>query len=360
VNFGLRARGAGMEQAGTTCEWPMTDSGDMLEPPSVAGTQCLVFQPAVLALNWIYLALGVPCTFWLYIGILSVSHESGLKINRNRERVRHWMQLVCVATGSAMSVYVEASRTGWLYGERFGFSRVLIVGTAIYEAAFWSSVQLFLERYVDFARMQAMGAAGNSEEMRSMALNPLTSLAALFSEEMRSKALNSLTSLAFLFRIVPYAMMLARVPMSTTRRVDLATLGLLAFAFGVLCGRPTIRPTLEALRFLLDSSFSTKEIGDRVKKAVRRLERLLTASMLVGALVPTVCICMLFVPGAQALAPYLFMTRILFPLFIVSFEFVLPKQRQDGRSGRSKVSPKSSLDSSSRSAPIALPSARLD
>jgi hypothetical protein len=153
----------------------MTDSGDLLEPPSVAGTQCLVFQPAVLAANWIYLALGVPCTLWLSIKILreksaqrikvppgSASHESwfrGAAVKKiDRDRVRHWFQLVCVAMGSALSLYTEASRTGWFYRERFGFNDVVVVLFFISEVSFFVSCLLFLERVR--AKTRAVWCAG--------------------------------------------------------------------------------------------------------------------------------------------------------------------------------------------------------
>jgi hypothetical protein len=125
-------------------------------------------------------------------------------------------------------------------------------------------------------------------------------------------------------------MMLARVPMSTTRPVAMVSLGLLVFVLGVLHAPPTIRPTLEALNFVLDSGLNNTVIDKRVKAMVWRLERLLTAAMLVGGFVAFVCIGALFVPGAQAIAPYVYIARILFPLFVATFELVLPKQQRGG------------------------------
>ncbi len=181
---------------------------------------------------------------------------------------------------------------------------------------------------MDFARMEAMGSAGKSEERRRRIFNSLTSKAVLF--------------LLSLCQIVPDAMQLARVPMTTTRPVFMVALGLAVLAIGVVFAPTSIRPTLEALTFLRDSGVGAPEIRERVETAVWRLERLLTAAMLIGALVPTVCIGLLFVPGAQALAPYLFMNRILEPLFIVAIENVVVR-KEVGQGGRTKVSSKSSL-----------------
>jgi hypothetical protein len=59
--------------------------------------------------------------------------------NIKHDCLRHWFQLVCVASGSAVSLCIEASRKGWFYGEQFGFSAVLHVLFFIHEASFYVS-----------------------------------------------------------------------------------------------------------------------------------------------------------------------------------------------------------------------------
>ncbi len=320
------------------CDWPLSSVGDLLE--ASPANRCWVLEPVIRVANLVSL-LGCPAValFCLHSRFTAeelrrccarVPHSSRVSpplkqvsvMRTTRERAskvesfRFWLAQFSLLCGFLAGAVTEASLDGNHYTELVGPSRPLAAIWLAYTLSFFVGTVLFLDRYMELLRAQATGVG--SPQGRS----------GLPATLKRSRRRMAAIAIVIAFDGFTFVLMLAGAPQRAYNTVRFVSLGLLVFVIGVLHAPSVIRPTIAALAMIAQDPLSEPELAARARSTVRRLERLVKATVATGLQVPLICVALLAVPGAHSLAPYIMVNaRVMPPSFLLAFQ-VLHKHTQ--------------------------------